>query len=77
MKQMLKRQLKQLPEEQQQQILTVVEKNPELFEKIAKKVQERVKEKGEDQQTAAMAVFQQHQSELKQVLKGTGLDKQQ
>lgn len=67
MKQMLKRQLKDLPEAQQEQIMALVEKNPELFQKIGKKVQERVKG-GEGQQQAAMAVFQEHEKELREAM---------
>lgn len=61
---MLKKQLSGLPESQREQVMEAVEKNPELFSNIAQEVQDRVKN-GEDQQTAAMAVFQEHADELR------------
>jgi hypothetical protein len=36
MKQMLKKQMKGVPEEQQEKIFAMVEKNPDFFMKIAK-----------------------------------------
>ena len=48
-------------------ILELVEKNPELFQKIAGEIEQRVKS-GEDKQQAAMAVMTAHQAELKQVI---------
>ena len=43
MKQMLKRQLKGVPEAEQERIITLVTENPELFEKIGKEIQEKTK----------------------------------
>lgn len=68
MKKMLKSQLKGVPEAQQDMIITAVEKNPELFENIAKEVQEKIKG-GMDQQAATMQVMMAHQKELQEVMK--------
>lgn len=68
MKKMLKSQLKGVPEAQQDMIINAVEKNPELFENIAKEVQEKIKG-GMDQQAATMQVMMAHQKELQEVMK--------
>ena len=60
---MLKSQLKGMPEAQQDMIIKAVEKNPKLFEDIAKEAQEKIKG-GMDQQTATMQVMMSHQKEL-------------
>ena len=56
-----------IPEEQQDKILDVMLKNPELFKKIAQEAQEKMKE-GKDQQSAMMEVMQEHQDELKDLM---------
>lgn len=61
---MLKKQLKNVPQEQQDMIMTAIEKNPDLFMKIAQEAQEKIKG-GMGQQDAMMAVMQAHQEELK------------
>jgi len=68
MKKMLKSQLKGVPEAEQEKILKVVSENPELFARIAKEIQEKIKA-GQDQMTASMAVMSQYQNELKDILK--------
>ncbi len=68
LRKMLKSQLKGVPEAQQEMIITAVEKNPKLFEDIAKEVQEKVKG-GMDQQTATMQVMMAHQKELQEAMK--------
>ncbi len=67
LKQMLKRQMKGVPEAEQEKILKIVTENPELFQKIAAEAQEKIKG-GMDQQTAMMRVMQNHQDELKKIL---------
>jgi len=67
LKQMLKRQLKGMPEAEQDRIINIVTKNPELFQKIATEAQEHIKG-GMDQQSAMMKVMGKYQEELKKVL---------
>ena len=67
LKQMLKKQMKGVPPEQQEQIFTMIEKNPDFFMKIAEEVQEKVKG-GMPQQDAMMMVMKNHQDELKKVM---------
>jgi hypothetical protein len=45
-------------------ILDMMEKNPELFKKIAEEIKERV-DKGEDQATVSMEVMKKYEAELK------------
>ena len=64
LKTMMKRQLKNVPQEQQDVILAAIEKNPDLFMKIAQEAQEKIKG-GMGQQEAMNAVMLAHQEELK------------
>lgn len=66
MKKMLKAQ--GVSEAQIDTIITIFNKDPELFKKIAEEIQGRVKS-GEDQSTASMAVMQKYQSELQAIMK--------
>jgi hypothetical protein len=67
LKQMLKKQMKGVPPEQQEQIFTMIEKNPDFFMKIANEVQEKVKG-GMPQQDAMMMVMKSHEDELRKVM---------
>jgi hypothetical protein len=67
MKQMLKSQMKGLPEDQQEKILKAIEENPEFFENIAKRIEQRMKE-GKDQMSAAMEVMRENQDELRKMM---------
>ena len=68
LKAMLKKQLKNMPSDQQEKILTAFEKDPQLFQNIAKEIQEKVKA-GKDQQSAAMEVMMSHKQELSELMK--------
>jgi 2-oxo-4-hydroxy-4-carboxy--5-ureidoimidazoline (OHCU) decarboxylase len=59
--------MKDVPKEQREMILTLVEKNPELFQKIATEVEVEMKS-GKDQMAATMAVMQRHQSDLQSLM---------
>lgn len=67
LKTMLKKQLKGVPEEEQNRIFTMIEKNPDFFMKIATEAQEKIKG-GMSQQDAMMAVMKNHETELKDVM---------
>ncbi len=67
MKKMLERQLKSAPPEQREMILTMMEKNPKLFEKIAVEMQSEMKS-GKNQMAAAMKVLPKYQKELQEAL---------
>ena len=55
-----------IPEEQIDMVIGMMEKNPELFKKIAEEIQAKIKE-GRDQQSAAMEIMQKYQGELKKL----------
>ncbi len=67
MRKMLQSQLKQLPKDQQEQVMTMLEKEPELFMKIAEEIQAEMK-KGKDQMQAAMAVMPKYQDKLRTLM---------
>lgn len=67
MKKMLSKQLKAVPEKEQERILDAIEKNPEFFKKIGKEIQAEVK-KGKSQQVASMEVMRKHQADLQKML---------
>ncbi len=68
MKQALKSQLKQVPKEQQEMILDMVERNPDFFENLAKEIQEGMKS-GKDQQQVMLEVMTKHKDELGRIMK--------
>ena len=72
---LLERQLKDAPAEQRELILTMMEKDPKLFEKIALEMQAEIKS-GKDQMAAAMKVMPKYQKEL-QALMGDKMPQQQ
>ncbi len=67
MKQMLKHQLKGMPEAEQERIIKLVSQNPELFKKIGNEVQEKIKG-GMDQMNATMSVMQKYKTEIQKVM---------
>lgn len=67
-RQLMKHQLKDVPDGQREQIMAMVEKKPELFKKIAEEVDRRVKKGGEDQMKASMEVMRKYQSELQELM---------
>lgn len=68
LKQMIKRQLKGLPESEIDRIVGIVSKNPEIFKKIGDEIQAKVKS-GRSEQAAAMEVMRAHQAELQKILR--------
>lgn len=56
-----------VPEAQIDMVLNMMEKDPELFKKIAEEIQEKIKG-GMDQQTASMQVMQKYETELKKLV---------
>ena len=67
LKQALKYKLKDVPEDQREKLMAVMEANPEFFKKIGDKVQARVKN-GESELAATMAVMREHQAELQKIM---------
>ena len=56
--------MKNVPADQQEMILTMLEKDPALFEKIAKEMQAELKSNGNNQMQAAMKVLPKYQKEI-------------
>ncbi len=69
MRAMMAKQLKGMPKEMQEQILGMVEKNPDFFAKMAKEIQARVK-RGENQMFDMQTVAKEHQAELQKMFRG-------
>ena len=67
-KKLLEKQLKGVPDDQKEMIMTLVEKDPKLFEKIAKELQEEMKSNGNNQMNAAMKVLPKYQAEIMAIM---------
>ena len=67
LKQALKYKMKDVPEEQRERLLSVMEKNPDFFKKIGEEVQKRMKG-GMSEMAATMVVMREHQAELQRIM---------
>ena len=63
LRQAMKWKMKDMPEGQREQIMALVEKDPELFKKIGEEVERRTKG-GESQMKATMEVMKKYRNEL-------------
>jgi len=63
MKKVAERQLKDAPADQKEMIMTLMEKDPELLEKISKEMKAEMKA-GKTQMSAAMKVMPKYQKQL-------------
>lgn len=68
MKKMLQSQMKDVPQDQQDMLLEMVDKDPKLFESMAKEMQEEMKKNGNNQMAAAMKVMPKYQAQLQQIM---------
>ena len=59
--------LKDVPEAQREQMMTLVQKDPELFKQIGEEI-ERRKKGGENEMKAAMEVMKKHRERLSQLM---------
>lgn len=59
--------MKDVPEAEQDRFFAILEKNPDLFKRIAEEVQVQMKS-GKDQQTAVMDVVNKHKEELGKIM---------
>jgi hypothetical protein len=66
--QAMKWKMKDVPEEQREQIMALVKKNPELFKKIGEEVERRTKG-GEPQMKATMEVMKKYRTELSELMR--------
>jgi 2-oxo-4-hydroxy-4-carboxy--5-ureidoimidazoline (OHCU) decarboxylase len=67
MKKMLKAKMKGVPEAEQNKMIELIQKNPDLFQKIGYEVQELMKQ-GRDQMSASMEIMKKYEKELREVL---------
>ncbi len=63
---MLERQLKGVPKEDQEKMISMISDNPEFFQKIAEEIKSKM-DSGQDQMKATMEVMKRHQEELKKI----------
>lgn len=70
MRKMLKSQLKDVPEHEQEKIIKLVSENPALFQKIAAEIQAKMKE-GKDQMSASLEVMGRYKDELQKLTNQT------
>lgn len=68
MKKMMEAKMKDLPQEERDKFFAILKKNPELFQKIALKSQEKMKS-GINQMDAVISVVKENEEELKNILK--------
>jgi hypothetical protein len=66
-KQMLKSKMKGVPEAQQQQMLELVEKNPDFFKKVGDLVDQK-KKQGKTEMEATFEVMREHQAEFQKLM---------
>jgi hypothetical protein len=59
--------MKDLPKEQQDLIMTLMEEHPEFLKKIQKEIKEK-KKQGVDEQTASMQVMMKHKDEFQKIM---------
>ena len=60
--------MKDVPPDQKQMIMEMLEKDPALFEKIAKEIQEELKNNGNNQMAAATKILPKYQNEILAVM---------
>jgi hypothetical protein len=63
-RQVAKAKMKNVPEAQREQILSFLEKDPELMKKIGDEIERRTKKGGEPQMKATMEVMKKYRAEL-------------
>ena len=67
MKKLMEHQLKNVPADQREMIMKMVDKDPELFKKISKEVKEKQKN-GVDQFTASTSVMMKYKKEIQKLM---------
>ena len=68
LKKLLESKLKNLPQDQQEKIMQLIEKKPELFQTIAVEAKQKI-DQGKSQEVAMMEVIKNHEAELREVIK--------
>lgn len=68
MKKLLESQMKDAPADQKQMVMEMLDKDPALFEKIAKEMQQELKSNGNNQMAAATKVLPRYQKEIMAIM---------
>lgn len=63
----MKKQLKSLPEKEQERIMNAVESNPDFFIKISEEIKEKMNG-GMGQTEASMYIMRKHQAEIQKIM---------
>jgi hypothetical protein len=66
LRKLIESKMKDVPAEQREMIIAMVEKNPALFEQIAGEIKHKV-DSGMDQMVATMEVMKLHEEELRSI----------
>ena len=69
LKKLIQTKLGNLPKEDQERILCIVTKNPQLFQEIATKIKHQM-DSGKDQNAATMLVMREYQTQIKELMAG-------
>ena len=67
MRKMLAAKMKDIPQAEQDKMIALVQKNPQLFQQVAIEVQQKMKE-GKDQFSAAKEVMQKYETQIKAIM---------
>ncbi len=68
LRQALKHKMRDVPEEQRDRLILVMEKNPDFFKKIGEEVKKLTKA-GQSEMAATMIVMRKHQAELQKIMR--------
>ena len=74
MRKLLQSKLGALPKDEQEKIINVVTKNPELFQEIAMKIKTKM-DSGVDQMKATMSVMEEYKDQVQQLMAAADEDK--
>ena len=66
LRQALKVKMKDVPEAQRNELMALMEQNPDFFKKIGDEVKKRVKQ-GQSEMAATMIVMREHQAEFQKL----------
>ncbi len=67
LKKYMKSKMKNVPQQQQDMIMKLIDEKPELFEKMGKEIKQKTKE-GKSETAASMEVMRKYQNELRELM---------
>lgn len=63
----IEKKLKDVPPEQREMIMTMIEKDPEFFKNLSKEIKAEIKS-GKDEQMASMMVMMRHKDKIQKLM---------